>query len=104
MSLNLLGKNGKIVLAVKENDVIFRVDDLWDFEYAHNFAVARYGSHNIALRMDFRKPDAVIEGKIWLGDKQVKLGPNETILPGRSSIKGCKFSSVGVGIQIDDPG
>ena len=73
VSLNLLDKNGKIILAVKENNVVFRVDDLWDFEYAHNLAVARYGPRDIALRMDFRKPDAVIEGKIWLGDKQVRL-------------------------------
>ena len=100
VSLNLLDKNGNIILAVKENDVTFRVDDLWDFEYAHNFALARYGPRDIALRMDFRKSDAVIEGKIWLGDKQVKLGPNETELPGQNLFKGNRVSDCGVGIVI----
>ncbi len=104
VSLNLLDKNGKIILAVKENDVVFRIDDLWDFEYAHNLAVARYGPRDIALRMDFRKPDAVIEGKIWLGDEQVRLGPNETSLPGGNLIKSSRISNCGVGIQIGDPG
>lgn len=100
VSLNLLDKNGEIILAVKENDVIFRIDDLWDFEYAHNLAVARYGPRDIALRMDFRKPEAVIEGKIWLGNQQVRLGPNETIVPGNNVCKDCTFSACGVGIQI----
>jgi len=100
ISLNLLDKDGNIIFAVKENNVIFRVDDLWDFEYAHNFAVARYGPRDIALRMDFRKSDAVIEGKIWLGDKQVKLGPNDTELPGQYLFKGNRVIDCGVGIVI----
>ena len=104
VSLNLLDENGKIILAVKENDVIFRVDDLWDFEYAHNLAIARYGPRDIALRMDFRKLEAVIEGKIWLGDKQVRLGPNETRLPGGPLVKGQRIVNCGVGIQIGNPG
>ena len=64
VSLNLLGPSGQRLLSVKDNDVTFRIDDLWDFEYAHNFAVARYGPRDIALRMDFRNPEAIIEGKI----------------------------------------
>ena len=103
ISLNLLDKDGRILLSVKENNVDFRVDDLWDFEYAHNFAVARYGPRDIALRMDFRKEDAIIEGKLWLGDKQVRLGPNETTLPGNNVIKRAKVSNCGVGIQIGNP-
>lgn len=104
ISLNLLDENGQLILAVKENDVAFRIDDLWDFEYAHNFAVARCGPRDVTLRIDFRKEDAVIVGKLWLGHNQVKLGPDETILPGNNSIRGSKFSSCGIGIQIGDQG
>jgi len=104
VSLNLLDPDGQPLLAVEENDVSFRVDDLWDFEYAHNFAVARYGPRDVALRMDFRNAEATIEGKIWLGSQQVKLGPSETTLPGHKTITGCKFSGGNVGIQIGDPG
>jgi HNH endonuclease len=104
VSLNLLDPNGQPLLTVAENDVSFRVDELWDFEYAHNFAVARYGPQDIALRMDFRDSEATIEGKIWLGNQQVRLGSTETTLPGHNMIRGCKTSGGSVGIQIGDPG
>ena len=98
VSLNLLGTDGLPVLTVLENDVSFRVTDVWDFEYAHNFAVVRHGPRDIALRMDFRNAEASIEGKIWLGNRQVRLGPNETTLP--SVFRGCRFRNGRVGIQI----
>lgn len=102
VSLNLLDANCRPLLTVKDNEVCFRVDDLWDFEYAHNFAVARYGARDVALRLDFRHHEAIIEGKIWLGNIQAKLGPNETTLPG-VAMRGNKISRCGVGIQIGDP-
>jgi len=104
VSLNLLDKSGKILLAVKENDVIFRVDDFWDFQYKHNLAIVHYGRRDIALRMDFRKPETVIEGKIFLGNQQIGLGPDETSLPRGGTLKGSRSSHCMVGIQIGDPG
>jgi hypothetical protein len=101
VSLNLLDRNGYVVLKVVENNIAFRVDDLWDFEYGYNVAVARYGSNDIALRLDFRKPEAVIEGKIWFRDRQVKLGPNETTLPGQNIFRGGKFVNAAVGIRLN---
>ena len=103
VSLNLLDPAGQSMLRVDENDVSFRVDDLWDFEYSHNFAVARYGPRDIALRIDFRGSEAVIEGKIWLGRSQVKLGPRESTLPGSNVFRGNRVSNSRVGIQIGNP-
>ena len=100
VSLNLFNEEGQLTLSVAENDVAFRVNDLWDYEYAHNFAIARYGSRDIAVRMDFRKDEAVIEGNLWIGNRKVKLGPNETTLPGNNIFKGNRTSNCSVGIQI----
>ena len=100
VSLNLLDEYGNLVFSVAENDVTFRVNDLWDFEYAHNFAVARYGPRDIAVRMDFRKDEAIIEGNLWIGSHSVRLGPTETTLPGNNIIRGSRFIGGSVGIQI----
>jgi 5-methylcytosine-specific restriction endonuclease McrA len=101
VSLNLLSPSGQSLLRVDDNEISFRINDLWDFEYAHNTAVARYGLRDIALRMDFRSAEATIEGKIWLGRQQVRLGRNETIL-GSSTFSNSRFSNCRVGIQIGD--
>ena len=84
VSLNLLGPDNKTVLSVDDNDVTFRVDDLWDFEYKHNYAVARYAHRDVAMTLDFRGAEATIEGKIWLGGKQATLGRDATTLPGQT--------------------
>jgi hypothetical protein len=103
VSLNLLSQWGHPLLTVIDNEVAFRVDDLWDFEYTHGWAVARNGPGDIALRMDFTGAEATIEGKLWLGpDQQIKLGPTQTILPGNNTFTGGRFSGVAVGIQIGD--
>lgn len=104
ISLNLFDKSGNLLLSVLENDVIFRVDDLWDFEYAHNVAIARYGPRDLALCLDFRGSEATVEGKIWLGDTLISLGPNDTTLPGNNVIRGARMRKCSVGIQIGNPG
>jgi hypothetical protein len=88
---------------VINNEVVFRLDDVWDFEYAHNHAVARYGPRDIALRMDFRGYEAKIEGKIWLGQHQITLSPEIMTLPRGNRMIGCQFSAP-VGIQIGEGG
>ncbi len=103
VSLNLFDDTGKLRLAVLENNVVFRINDMWDFEYAHNLAVARYAHRDIALRMDFRGAEAIIEGKIWLGNQQISLGPNESILPGGNVFRGARMRNASVGIQLGDP-
>jgi hypothetical protein len=60
VSLNLLGSDGQTLLSVAKNQIEFRVDDMWDFEYGHNYAVARSGPRDIVLRMDFRGAEAKI--------------------------------------------
>jgi hypothetical protein len=82
VSLNLLGQDNKTVLRVDDNDVTFRVDDLWDFEYKHNYVVARYAHRDVAMTLDFRGAEATIEGKIWFGGNQATLGRDATTLPG----------------------
>ncbi len=103
VSLELLDQMGRTLIKVVENQVSFRVDDLWDFEYAHNIAIARYGRRDVALRLDFRAAEAVIEGKIWLGNTQIVLGKEETTLPNANVLRGGRISQCGVGVQIGDP-
>jgi hypothetical protein len=101
VSLNLLGADGSPMLTVYENDVCFRVSNLWDFEYAHNYAIVRHGPRDIALRMDFRNAEATIEGRIWLGGSRAVLGRDEMAIPGYGAFRGCSTSNCPVGIQID---
>ena len=101
VSLDLLDPSGRSLLKVVNNEITFRIDDFWDFEYAHNLAIARYGSRDIALRMDFRQPEAIIVGKIWLGEQKIILGKEETNLP-NATLRGGRTSHCGVGIQIGD--
>lgn len=101
VSLNLLDSNGNMLLSVRNNDIIFRVSDLWDFEYKHNLAVARLGPRDVALKMDFRGPEATIEGKLWLGHSQVQLGREQTTLPGNNVFRGNRILNSRVGISID---
>ena len=54
ISLNLFDPLGQKTLSVVDNQINFRIDDLWDFEYHHNLVIARYGRRRIALTMDFR--------------------------------------------------
>lgn len=102
VSLNLIDQLGRSMLRVEDNDVTFRINDMWDFEYAHNTATARYGAGDIALRMDFRGPEATIEGKLWLGSTEVTLGPRHTSLGG-GMISGSRMKNIGIAFQIGPP-
>jgi hypothetical protein len=102
VSLNLFSSTGQMLLKVVDNDVSFRVTDLWDFEYAHNVAIARYSKGHVALKIDFRGTEAIVEGQLWLGNQQVRLGPTETSFGG-NTMGNCVISGCQVGIQIDQP-
>jgi hypothetical protein len=102
VSLNLLGPEGQTMLSIVDNDVTFRIDDLWDFEFKHNVVTARYGPRDIALHIDLREQAAKIEGKVWLGSHQVTLSPSRTTLPRQSRVIGCQFGSLAVGIQVGE--
>jgi HNH endonuclease len=103
ISLCIMDNNFFQILVIDDNEIVFRADDLWDFQYSHRMAVARYGPSDIALRIDFRGPEAKIEGKFWLGNSLVQLGQNETVLPGYGSISGSRFAGGSTAILIGDP-
>ena len=103
VSIDLFDQRGRSLLKVVNNNITFRVGDIWDFQYAHNMAIVRYGAREIALRMDFRQADAVIEGKLWFGKTRVSLGKDETTLPDKNAIKNCSVENCAVGIQIGNP-
>ncbi|MCP3056558.1 SEC-C metal-binding domain-containing protein [Aurantimonas marianensis] len=104
ISLNIMDDTGRIILSVKDNNIIFRINDLWDFEYRHNLATARYGARDVALKLDFRGQDATIEGKLWLGSQQALLRHDHTTLPGNNVFRGSRITNCGVGIQLGNPG
>lgn len=103
VSLNFFDKDGTALLRVIKNEVVFRINDLWDFEYAHNLVVARYRPRDIALKIDFRRPEATIEGNIWLGGTRIKLGPNYSVMPQENNFIGCRIAGGNVGFQIGRP-
>jgi hypothetical protein len=103
ITLNLFEENGAEFLSVVNNDVVFRIDDVWDFEYAHNMAVVRYGPRKTALRIDLRRPEAIIEGTLWIAGNQIRLGPETTTLPRQNQMSNCTMSGLSVGIQIGEP-
>jgi hypothetical protein len=100
VSLNLLDERDNIIFSVVDNDVSFRISDFWDFEYGHNFAIARFGAGDIALKMDFRGVDSTIEGNFWLGGKSVKLNKDATTFPGSGIIRGRRMAYGKIGIEI----
>ncbi len=100
ISINILNKYGAVALSIDKNNISFRVDDLWDFEYSHNEVVARYGPSDIGLRLDFRKPEAIIEGKLWLGGNKIRLSPSKTTLQRNTELIGNKFMNLKIGIHV----
>ena len=103
VSLTIMDDSLHQVLIIKDNEITFRVDDLWDFEYGHRNAVARRAKGDILLRMDFRGDESLIEGRIWLGGQKVDLNPDRMVLPGNNQFIGNRISGSLVGVQIGDP-
>ncbi|MCR9219709.1 MAG: HNH endonuclease [Alphaproteobacteria bacterium] len=100
LTLNLFDKSGNSIFQVFENEVVFRPDAIWDFEYGHNWVTVRHGPRQIALQINFRECEAVIRGKIWLGGNEVRLDPQSTNLPGNNTISGCHIVGSRVGISV----
>jgi hypothetical protein len=78
VSLNVFNAAGKLVFEVRDSEVVFRLGNLWDFECKKNIAIARSGPRDIALKMDFSGADACIEGSLWAGGQQIRLGPEHS--------------------------
>lgn len=100
VSINLYDSGNQLVLEIRDSEVVFRLDDIWDFECRKNVAIARSGPREIALKMDFSHADATIEGSLWAGGQLVKLGPDHTSLFDHR-IKDNRMIDCCVGIQID---
>tara|TARA_R110000824_G_scaffold390760_5_gene587637 strand:+ start:10017 stop:10559 length:543 start_codon:yes stop_codon:yes gene_type:complete len=99
VSVNLLNSAERLVLKVVDNEVVFRLGDFWDFECRRNIATVRSGPRNIALKLDFSKPDAIIEGKLWAGSTLLNLGSEHSNI-GTIFFENNTFSNSAVGIQL----
>jgi len=99
VSINLFDQQWRPVLSVVDNQVAFRVDDIWDFSYSYNYAVVRSAPREIVLEIDFRGADATINGRLWVGNNQVRLMKEETNLSG-SVFRGNRMVNCGVGIHL----
>lgn len=104
VSISLFDEYMWPVFTVKDNEVSFRADAFWDFEYKYNYAVLRSAKRKVTLILDFRKPEATIRGEFLLAGKKIKLGPDYTNLDGGNIIKGARFSDGPVGIQLGEIG
>lgn len=104
VSMIVLDSQCNQLLVIRDNEIAFRSDDLWDFEYKHNLVKARYGPADIAVTLDFRKSPYTIMGRIWYGDTEVRLSPTETAFPNEGGyIAGGSMVGCLVGIQIGPP-
>ena len=102
ISVLMLDETLHQILVIEDNEITFRTDDLWDFEYAHNYVVARSAPRDLALLVDFRGDEATIEGKFQVGNQKVELGPDATTLPGGNMFIGNRMRGVGVAFQLQD--
>jgi hypothetical protein len=100
VSVNLFNSAGRPVLRVVDNQVSFRMGDIWDFECRKNIAIARSGPRKIALKMDFSNNDATVEGTLWAGDTLLELGAERTNI-GAVRFVGGRTVECGVGIRIN---
>jgi HNH endonuclease len=100
VSLVMLDEECHQTLAIQDNEIIFRTDDMWDFKYSHNLIVAHSAPRDIQLKLDFRGDEAIIEGKLQIGNDKIELSAEQTVLPGYNSMKGCRMKGSRVGIQL----
>ena len=99
VSVNLFGRDGIQVLSVLNNNISFRIDDVWDFKYAHNYVEVLHERRNVLLRMDFRTEEAKIEGSVWMGGNQIKLARDHTNLAS-NFLKGNRTRNCAIGIMV----
>lgn len=100
VSLMMLDPECHQILAIHDNEIMFRTDDMWDFKYSHNLIIAHSAPRDIMLKMDFRGEEAIIEGKLQIGNEKIELSADQTVLPGYNSMKGCRTTGSRVGIQL----
>jgi hypothetical protein len=105
VSINVFNSAERLVLKVEDSEVTFRLGEVWDFECKKNVATVRSGPRQIALKMDFSKSEATIEGKLWAGGKSVELGPDHSSIEGSVfGGRGLSVSESPVGIRLGGPG
>ena len=102
ISLMMLDEECHQTLAIQDNEIIFRTDDMWDFKYSHNLITAHSAPRDVQLKIDLRGEEAIIEGKLQIGKAKIELSANETVLPGYNSMKGCHIHGCSVAIQLGD--
>ncbi len=99
VSMNVFNSAGRLVLRVDDSEVSFRLGDFWDFECSKNVAILRSGPRQVALKLDFSRPDATIEGRLWAGRMLLELERERTNI-GSNSMTNCTTRNCAVGIQI----
>lgn len=99
ISVNLFNSAGRLVLQVVDNEITLRASSFWDFECHAGVAIARSAPRKIALKMDFRGPDACIEGSLWAGGREIVLSREHTSVSS-NVMTDCRFQGGRVGIQI----
>ncbi|WP_425105509.1 HNH endonuclease signature motif containing protein [Ancylobacter sp.] len=99
VSIQLYDEKFFRIFEVVDNEITFRIDDFWDFEYRHNYAVVRSAPRRVALEMDFRGSEAVINGKFNLLGTEVKISSDHINIE-TGIISGGRIVDCGTGIAI----
>lgn len=73
VDITLLDERLNQLLIVRNNEILFRENDIWDFEYSHNRIVTRYAPRKIAMDLDFRDDVVEVKGTFQVGDALVSI-------------------------------
>lgn len=89
------------LLVINDNEISFRIDNLWDFKYHHNRVMARRGKRDVAIDIDFSKNEIEMSGNFFLGHKKISFSPSNMDVMG-ATFKNCTLTA-GTVFQIGDP-
>jgi len=72
-TITIKDEEGNLVFRMKDNEIFFRPDNVWDFQGSHNHVTIRSAPRNITLEIDFRKTPAILRGKFWVNKKSISV-------------------------------
>ncbi|MGC9381539.1 hypothetical protein [Streptomyces sp. MH13] len=81
LSLRIYSKQGKLLLQIAENELIFSVSS-WDVELVGRKLTIRGGVRDILAQIEFRTPDAIVitRGVFAFGGSQIQVESDHIFL------------------------
>lgn len=87
------------LLRIVDNEIEFRVDDIWDFEYKFNYVVVRCDARDTILKLDFRNAQAAIETRFNICGQGINIS-RRGLEYGGNKIFGGSVSNCRTAVQL----